>query len=114
MQFDQYTVALLIHRPDGPQLDNQQAADLQDAHMSFLADLHDDGHLLVAGPVDDPEIRGLSIMNVEPERARELKEQDPSVRAGIYSLRFVRWTVPGGAMSFPTARFPGSMAEALG
>ena len=114
MQFEHYSIVLLIHRADGPQLDDTQAADLQDAHMSFLADLHAAGHLLAAGPVDDAEIRGLSILNVDPERARDLKQQDPAVRAGVYSLRVIPWTVPGGAIHFSPAHFPRSMAEVLG
>src|SRR5579864_2320959 len=114
MQFEHYSVVLLIHRADGPELDDKQAAELQDAHMNFLADLHAAGHLLAAGPVADPEIRGLSILNVDVERSRELKEQDPAVRAGVYSLRVIPWTVPGGAVHFSPAHFPRSMAEALG
>jgi uncharacterized protein len=113
MQFDRYSIALLIHRPDGPQLDAKQAADLQDAHMSYLLDLHEAGHLLVAGPVDDKQVRGLSILNVGTEQARELKELDPAVRAGVYSIRVLQWVVPAGAMRFTHARFPRSMAEAL-
>ena len=70
MQFDQYTIALLILRPDAPELDDEAAAALQDAHMAHLADLHEAGHLLAAGHLSDEKFRGLSILNVEPERAR--------------------------------------------
>jgi hypothetical protein len=35
----------------------------------------------------DEKYRGLSILNVEPEHARELDEQDPAVRAGLYSIK---------------------------
>jgi hypothetical protein len=54
--------------------------------MSHLADLHEAGVLLAAGPLFDEKYRGLSILKVEPERARELDEQDPAVRAGLYSI----------------------------
>jgi uncharacterized protein YciI len=114
MQFERYSVVLLIHRADGPALDEKEAAELQDAHMSFLADLHAAGHLLAAGPVADAEIRGLSILNLDPEQARAVKEQDPAVRAGVYSLRVIPWMVPGGAMHFSPAHFPRSMAEVGG
>jgi len=113
VEFDRYTIALLILRPDAPQLDDEAAAALQDAHMAHLADLHEAGHLLACGPLDDEVFRGLSILNVEPERARELKEQDPAVRAGRFSVKVIPWMVPGGAMSFSSAaRFPRSVAEA--
>ena len=112
MQFDRYTITLLIKRGDAPQLDEQAAAALQDAHMSHLADLHESGHLLAAGPLFDDEYRGLSILNVEPEAARELKERDPAVRAGLYAVKAIPWMLPAGAVAFSPTRFPRSVAEA--
>ena len=112
MQFDQYTIALLILRPDAPELDDDAAAALQDAHMAHLADLHEAGHLLAAGPLSDEKFRGLSILNVEPERARELKEQDPAVQIGRFSVKVMPWMVPADAMAFSPTRFPRSVAEA--
>ncbi|MFL5928802.1 MAG: YciI family protein [Gaiellaceae bacterium] len=112
MHFDRYTIALLIKRDDAPQLDEEAAAALQDAHMSHLADLHEAGHLLAAGPLFDERYRGLSILAVEPDMARELKERDPAVQAGLYRIEAIPWMVPGGAMSFQPARFPRSIAEA--
>ena len=111
MEFDRYTIALLILRPDAPDLDEEAAAALQDAHMAHLADLHEAGHLLAAGPLSDEKFRGLSILNVEPERARELKEHDPAVQIGRFSVEVITWMVPAGAMSFARTRFPRSVAE---
>jgi uncharacterized protein len=111
LEFDHYTIALLILRPDAPQLDEEGAAALQDAHMSHLADLHEAGHLLAAGPLSDEKFRGLSILNVEPERARELKEQDPAVQIGRFSVKVIAWIVPVGAISFSPTRFPRSVAD---
>ena len=112
MQFDHLTVSLLILRADAPELDEEAAAALQDAHLAHLADLHEAGHLLAAGPLDDEQFRGLSILNVEPDRARELKEQDPAVQMGRFSVKVLPWMVPAGAMSFSPTRFPRSLAEA--
>ena len=114
MEFDRYTIVLLILRPDAPELDEEAAAALQDAHMAHLADLHEAGHLLAAGPLSDEKFRGLSILNVEPERARELKEQDPAVQIGRFSVEVISWMVPAGAMAFSPARFPRSVAEVEG
>src|SRR5437660_9369260 len=115
MQFDRFTITLLVLRPDAPELAGAAADALQDAHMAHLADLHEAGHLLAAGPLlGDPDrrFRGLSILNVDPERARALKEDDPAVRAGLYTIEAYPWIVPGGAMAFSPARFPRSMADA--
>jgi uncharacterized protein len=117
MNFDQFTVALLIHRDDAPVLDEDAANALQDAHMAHLADLHQAGHLLAAGPLlGEPGrlYRGLSILAVGPERARVLKEQDPAVRAGLYRVECLPWLVPAGAVAFTSTQFPRSMAEAAG
>lgn len=115
MQFDRFTIALLILRPDAPQLDEAAAAALQDAHMAHLAYLHEAGYLVAAGPLlGDDRFRGLSILTVGPEQARALKEQDPAVRAGRFSVEVLPWIVPAGAMTFSPTRFPRSMAEAEG
>jgi uncharacterized protein YciI len=111
LQFDRFTIALLILRPDAPELDDDAAAALQDAHLAHLADLHEAGHLLAAGPLSDEKFRGLSILNVEPDRARELTEQDPAVRAGRFSIKLIPWMVPDGAITFSPTHFPRSTAE---
>jgi uncharacterized protein len=116
MDFDHFTVALLVLRDDAPDLTPQQAAALQDGHLAHLADLHEAGHLLAAGPLRDPDARflGLSILSVDTEEARALKERDPAVLAGRFSVMTLPWMVPAGAMSFAPARFPRSVAEATG
>ena len=106
MEFDHLTVTLLVLRPDAPKLDEEAAAALQDAHMAHLADLHEQGHLLAAGPLSDEKFRGLSILRVDVEEARRLREGDPAVQAGRYSVKAIPWTVPAGAMSFTPTRFP--------
>lgn len=113
MQFDGFTVALLVARPDAPQLDEAEASALQDAHLSHLAGLHEAGHLLAVGPLAHERFRGLSILNVDPERALELKLADPAVRAGLYDVEVMPWRVPAGLVAFAPGRLPRSVAEAL-
>jgi len=50
MEFDRFSIALLVLRPDSPRLDKEAEAELQDAHMAHLAD-HEAGYLLAAGPL---------------------------------------------------------------
>ena len=111
VQLDHFTIALLILRPDAPKLDEVAAARLQDAHMAHLADLHEAGYLIASGPLSDAKFRGLSILNVEPEMARVLKEQDPAVLAGRFSVQVIPWIVPHGAVSYSRTRFPRSVSE---
>jgi uncharacterized protein YciI len=112
MEFDRFTVVLLVLREDAPQLSEVDAAELQNAHMAHLADLHQAGHLLAAGPLMDDHFKGLSILNVDPETARQLNEDDPAVRAGRFDVLVMPWMVPGGAMTFSATHFPRSMSEA--
>ena len=114
MKFDKFTVALLIVREDAPKLSEREENALQDAHMTYLAKLHEEGHILAAGPIlgpKDREIRGLSIYKGSPDEVRTLADQDPGVREGRYRHELLDWVVPEGTLSISRARFPRSMAE---
>jgi uncharacterized protein len=111
MEFDRFTVVLLVLREDAPRLSEADSAELQDSHMSHLADLHEAGRLLAVGPLMDEHFRGLSILNVDAGTARQLMEADPAVRAGRFDVLVMPWMVPGGAMTFSATHFPRSMAE---
>jgi uncharacterized protein YciI len=112
MDFDSISVVLLLLRDDRPELDEDASNELQDAHLDYLASLHEAGHLLAAGPVGGESLRGLTLLRVDVDEARRLKEQDPAVRAGVYELEVLPWRVPAGAMSFHRTFFPHSIAEA--
>jgi hypothetical protein len=117
VEFDRYTVSLLILRPDAPRLEEDAADALQDAHMSHLADLHESGDLLAAGPflgAPDRPFRGLSIWRSDPDRVHQLlgEHPDPAVTAGRFQQEVIPWIVPSGAMRFARTRLPRSMREA--
>jgi uncharacterized protein YciI len=138
MLFDSFTVVLLELRADAPKLDDAATAALQDAHMSYLADLHDAGTLLACGPLLAADLtetaepaqtvepaqtaeptagranlafRGLNLFACAPARARELAANDPAVLAGRFRPVIAPWAVPAGAMSFAHTRLPRSMAD---
>ena len=74
--------------------------------MDHLASLHEAGSLLAAGPLTGgagSAFRGLSILRVPVDQARALKEADPAVRAGRYTVTVLPWMVPGGAVQFRAA-----------
>jgi uncharacterized protein YciI len=115
MKFDRFTIVLLVLRADAPQLDDEAAHALQDAHLAHLASLHEAGHLIAAGPftAGDPgeSLRGLCIFGIDAEQTRRLTEQDPAVRAGRFSCTVLPWMVPAGAIAFSPTTFPRSIAE---
>jgi len=116
MEFEHDTVALLVTNPVAPELDDTAAAAVQDAHLAYLADLHEAGHLLAVGPLRDPdgELRGLSLFRVGVEEATRLCEADPAVEAGVFLLRVLPWSTPGGALHFTQTRLPRSIADVGG
>ena len=63
---------------------------------------------------DDERVRGICVLSVDPERARELYSTDPAVRKGRLAIQVATWLVPTGGASFPGVRLPASMAEAIG
>jgi uncharacterized protein YciI len=114
LDFDRFTIGLLIRRVDAPNIGDEEENALQDAHMAHLAKLHDAGVLLAAGPLlgsPDRDLRGLEIYRGSPDEVKALADQDPAVRAGRYTHQFLPWMVPGGAVRFARTRFPRSMAD---
>ena len=116
MDFDRFTAVLLVTPANPPELTEEEADRLQDAHLAHLAELHDRGVLLAAGPVgslDDPrrQFRGLSILDVDPDEALRLKGEDPAVQAGVFELLALPWMVPSGAIAHSTAPFPRSVDD---
>ena len=115
MKFDQHTLVLLVRPPDAPELSEQEADALQDAHLAFRADLRDQGYLIAGGPLlgqDDERLRGISVMSVDPASARELCSADPAVRAGRLAVQVMTWMVPAGNVHFEKVSAPRSVAEA--
>jgi uncharacterized protein YciI len=114
MKFDSFTVVLLALRDDAPILDRAATGALQDAHLSYLADLHDSGALLAAGPLLGDETRafsGLNMFKTDLATAIRLAASDPAVIAGRFAVVAQSWAVPSGAMTFKHARLPRSMAD---
>jgi uncharacterized protein len=113
MEFDRYTLCLLVRQP-GSSNQEPDSGTVQDAHLAYLASLHDTGMLLAAGPLlagPDPEFRGVCLLRTSKDEAVRLGDDDPAVRAGRLTYRCFDWTIPAGALTRSEARFPRSMAE---
>jgi uncharacterized protein len=117
MQFDRHTLVMLVLRPDAPEFTDEEAADLQDRHLVFRADLRDRGYLVGGGPLvdqDDERLRSIAILACDPETARRLSEEDPAVQAGRLAVQVMTWMVPAGNVRFENVPAPRSIAEAAG
>jgi uncharacterized protein YciI len=113
MDFDSFTAVLLLTPATPPELDEEAAGAIQDQHLNFLAELHESGKLVAAGPLLDPgrKVRGLSLFKGDLDETGALVEQDPAVKAGVFELQLLPWLVPAGALKFATTRFPHSRAD---
>ncbi len=112
MEFDRFSVGLLTTKLGAPQRSDVGDDSIQDAHMSHLADLHEDGHLLATGPLSHDHYRGMLLFKTDVATATELMLADPAVRSGWVDVMVIPGMVPGGAIHFTSTRFPRSMAEA--
>ena len=115
MEYEHFTLACM-RTPAGPPLDEARAAELQDAHLHHIATLHEEGRLLAAGPILDPErrLRGIGVLVGGMEETRELMESDPSVVGGLFELELFEWVTPAGLLRMTDAPVPHSVAEARG
>ena len=105
MDLDAYELVLLVRPPDAPEFDEETLDRLQHEHLAFHADRRAAGDVVTNGPVidpPDPTLRGITIYRTGSlERARELAEQDPSVRAGRLAVQVMGWWCPSGTMIHP-------------
>lgn len=97
---------VLLRRPAHPTEYDEESLDrIQAEHLSYLAGLREGGHVVTNGPVlDQPDasLRGLTFFCTGSlDRARELAEADPAVRAGRLVVEVMTWWCPAGSMTRP-------------
>lgn len=94
---DSHQWFLLLHRP-GPAVGAGQSVfehpGIAD-HYAFLGRRQEDGTLVAAGPLEDADGDGLTVLAVASlEQARELAEHDDrSVEAGVLAVTVRPWHV---------------------
>jgi uncharacterized protein len=94
-----YTMVFLKVGPTRSQSE-QEATDLQTAHLKYLFGLKQKGILVINGPVLDHEtIRGVSIYNsANKDEVVALASADPAVKAGRLVVEAWSWFSIPGAM----------------
>jgi len=94
---------VLLRRPDNaPCYDDETAEQIQRDHLAFYAAMRQAGDVVTNGPVrDQPDeaLRGIAIYATESaDRARELANTDPAVRAGRLEVQAMTLLCPPGTM----------------
>jgi uncharacterized protein YciI len=101
VDLERYTFVLLRRPPDAPDYPEERLSEIQEQHLAHLADLHERGVLLLAGPFgDQPDesLRGLCVLTSELEEAREDMARDPAVVAGRLVADVMSWWTERGSL----------------
>ena len=87
-----YVMAFLKSGPKRSK-DQETRNKLQRAHLDNITRMAEEGSLVLAGPfLDDGEIRGIYIFNVETiEEAEALTKTDPAIQAGSLIMELHPW-----------------------
>lgn len=87
-----YIMAFLKRGPNTDQ-DSTTKSNIQRAHLDNINRLAESGELVLAGPfLDDGEIRGIYIFNVETiDEAEKLTASDPAIQAGRVIMELHPW-----------------------
>jgi uncharacterized protein YciI len=101
VELERYTFVLLRRPPDAPDYPEEQLNEIQEQHLARLAELHERGVLLLAGPFDDqPDetLRGLCVLTSGVDETRELMARDPAVLAGRLTADVMSWWTARGSL----------------
>jgi uncharacterized protein len=105
VDLEAFELVLLRTPENGPSYDDAELARIQAEHLAHHDRLRESGQVVTNGPVrDQPDqsLRGLAFYRTGSlERARQLAEADPAVRAGRLAIEIMTWYCPPGTMSKP-------------
>ncbi|MGC4111570.1 MAG: YciI family protein [Nocardioides sp.] len=103
MELESYSFVLLRRGPRAGEYDDAELERLQAAHLGFLDQMRDAGHLVLAGPFSDQldeTLRGLCVYVTDLATTRDLAATDPSVQAGRMAVEVMTWWTLQGAVTF--------------
>ncbi len=92
MGMKKYVMAFLKKGPNRNH-DSATTVEIQKGHMANINRMAEEGKLILAGPfLDDGEIRGIYIFNVETvEEAEALTKTDPAIQSGRLVMELHPW-----------------------
>ena len=102
MELESYGFVLLRRGPRASEFSEEELDRLQEQHLAHLAAMHEQGHMLLAGPFSDQadeSLRGFCLYKTGLEETRRLAESDPSVQAGRMAVDVMTWWTGLGALA---------------
>jgi uncharacterized protein YciI len=106
MELDGYSFVLLKRGPRAFDFSDEELDRLQEQHLAHLGAMHEQGHLLLAGPFSDQAdetLRGFCLYRTSVHETRRLAESDPSVQAGRMAVDVMGWWTKEGIPPVLTA-----------
>ena len=105
-----YQMVLLRHTRQGRHFDDESRERIFREHLAYTLSLIASGDQLAAGPVPDgpaeeeEDICGLGLyQKASLDEVRQLLEQDPGVKQGLYCFDAMTWLTRPGTVSPPPA-----------
>jgi uncharacterized protein len=97
-QLDKYVFGMLKKGPNWGTGSKEEGAKMQQEHLANIRRMHDEGKLIVAGPLlDNGEIRGLFIFRDAPlDELKALIDRDPAVKSGRLIIESHPWMAAKG------------------
>jgi uncharacterized protein YciI len=93
----EYVFGFLRAHPERAEIPAEKAQEIQKLHMAHLGRMAGMGHLIAAGPLGDPDLRGVVLFQgITLEQARELASQDPAVQKKRLIVDVAPWPGPPG------------------
>jgi uncharacterized protein YciI len=94
-----YYMAFLRKGPKWTPDPTPEVMKISEAHMAHINKLAEEGSLIIAGPfvgqTGDSALAGMFLFKVDSEeKARELANADPAVKAGRFFIQIVPWMGP--------------------
>ena len=100
-----YQVAFLKRGPNWTAESTPESQKLQQAHMAHINAMAKTGKLILAGPfADSGPLSGIFVFKATAEEAKELAEQDPTVKAGRLVLEWHPWYSSKGIGIIPESK----------
>lgn len=102
MEFDEFSLVLLLRPPKAPELPPVELDSLGEGHMANIRRLHEEGKLLKAGPTEDQsgrDVRGIFILTTNAlETAQQWVGTDPLIQKGRLVAEYMKWYVQKGSL----------------
>ena len=100
---------VLLSRPaDAPQMTSDALEKLQAEHMANIHQLHQEGKLVLAGPMmDDTPLKGLFVFRTQsPVEAEKWARTDPAIKAHRLAPQIHTWIQPESSFNSPPESNP--------